>query len=199
MGQEIPCLVHFGGNLDKGKALLETSEILFRGDLRLKIPFSKIKDVRAADGELRVTTSEGLAVFELGAKAESWRDRILHPKSVIEKLGIKPGEAVTLYGAFEKNFLADLTKHGAKMSNRNSSLWILLAAESRDELQGVKSVAKSLSGPAALWIIYPKGQKVITEGDVRGAGLKAGLTDVKVAKFSETHTALKFVIPKAKR
>jgi hypothetical protein len=34
---------------------------------------------------------------------------------------------------------------------------------------------------------------------VRGAGLKAGLVDVKVAGFSETHTALKFVIPKGKR
>jgi len=34
---------------------------------------------------------------------------------------------------------------------------------------------------------------------VRSAGLKAGLVDIKVVSFSATHTALKFVLPKAKR
>jgi hypothetical protein len=46
-----------------------------------------------------------------------------------------------------------------------------------------------------LWIVYPKGQKSITENDVIAAGRKTGLKDVKVVGFSATHTALKFVIP----
>jgi hypothetical protein len=56
-----------------------------------------------------------------------------------------------------------------------------------------------LKGAAALWIVYPKGQKDITENDVLAAGRKAGLKDVKVVGFSPTHTALKFVIPVARR
>jgi len=32
-----------------------------------------------------------------------------------------------------------------------------------------------------------------------GAGKRAGLVDVKVARYSETHTAEKFVIPLARR
>ena len=56
-----------------------------------------------------------------------------------------------------------------------------------------------MKGPAALWIVYPKGQKAITENDVIAAGRKAGLKDVKVVAFSPTHTALKFVIPLAQR
>lgn len=35
--------------------------------------------------------------------------------------------------------------------------------------------------------------------DVLQAGRQAGLTDTKVARFSGTHTALKFVIPLARR
>lgn len=31
------------------------------------------------------------------------------------------------------------------------------------------------------------------------AGKEAGLVDIKVVRFSETHTALKFVIPLARR
>jgi len=60
-------------------------------------------------------------------------------------------------------------------------------------------VSKSMKGAAALWIVYPKGQKQITENDVLAAGRKCGLKDVKVVGFSTTHTALKFVIPLSDR
>ncbi len=198
MGQEIPCVARFEGKRAAGKALLESTEILFRGEFRLKIPIKDVREIKAVDGELRVTTAEGLAVFELGAKAEKWRDKILNPKSVIEKLGVKAGDAVRLHGAFEKSFHEALRKQGAKIIAANGAPWSFFAAETRAELAQVKAVSKSLRGADALWIVYPKGQKSITESDVRGVGLRAGLTDVKVASFSETHTALKFVIPKGK-
>jgi hypothetical protein len=54
-------------------------------------------------------------------------------------------------------------------------------------------------GAVALWVIYPKGQQHVTQGDVLSAGRKARLTDIKVMRFSGTHTALKFVIPINKR
>ena len=199
MGQEIACIAHFDGKSARGKALLETAEILFRGEMRLRIPFSSIKEVAATEGGLRVKTAEGVAVFELGDKAEKWREKILHPKPLIEKLGVRPGEAVSLHGTFEKGFRDDLKKYGAKMGTGAGAPWVFLAANEVRELASIKKMAKGLQGAAALWIVYPKGQKSITEHDVRGAGLKAGLVDVKVAGFSATHTALKFVVPKTKR
>jgi hypothetical protein len=59
--------------------------------------------------------------------------------------------------------------------------------------------AGALKRNGAIRVVYPKGRKDITENDVRQAGLRAGLVDVKVARFSETHTALKFVIPVRRR
>jgi hypothetical protein len=56
-----------------------------------------------------------------------------------------------------------------------------------------------MKGTVALWIVYPKGRKDITEIDVLSTGRKAGLKDIKVVGFSTTHTALKFVIPLDKR
>ena len=50
-----------------------------------------------------------------------------------------------------------------------------------------------------MWVVYPKGRTDPSEVDVLEAGKAAGLVDVKVARFSETHTALKFVIPVARR
>jgi len=199
MGQEITCRAQFGGKFSEGKALLESSEIAFRGDFRLKIPFASIKDIKAVDGQLRMKTTDGLAVFELGARAEKWRDKILNPKSVIEKLGVKSGDEVALHGSFDRNFHETLKKHGAKISNTGDPAWIFFQAQARGELSKVKTIANNLKGATALWLVYPKGQKEITEADVREAGLKSGLKDVKVASFSDTHTALKFVLPKDKR
>lgn len=202
MGKELNCSVRFGKQQSEGKALLETNEILFRGDFRLKIPFCTIKSAKAVDGELRLQTADGLAVFRLGAAAEKWCDKILHPKSRIEKLGVKPGAKVALVGAFDAEFLREvgsLTKSVSKGKAASDSDWIFFAADSNADLASLSKISKSIQGAAALWIVYPKGQKHITENDVLVAGRKAGLKDVKVVGFSPTHTALKFVIPLASR
>lgn len=202
MGNEATCKVRFGKQESEGKALLETSEVLFRGDFRLKIPFSNIKSAKTVDGELRLQTAEGLASFHLGAAAEKWLEKILHPKSRIEKLGVKPGAKVSLLGEFEAGFLSEvqaLTKSVTKGKPAPDSGQIFLAADSREGFSTLSRIAKTMSGAAALWIVYPKGQKHITENDVLAAGRKSGLKDVKVVGFSATHTALKFVIPLANR
>jgi hypothetical protein len=202
MGHEALCTVRYGGETFSGKALLESSEVLFRGQTRIKIPFSAIKSLQARNGELHIRTADGLTVFDLGEQAEKWHHKIANPKTVLEKLGVKPGESVILEGKFPDDFLQNLKEHAAAAGKRkadSSPPWIFLAAESREGLRRVPKIAKSMRGTTALWIVYPKGQKAITESDVRASGLKAGLTDIKVIAFSATHTALKFVIPRKKR
>ena len=202
MGNEVKCTAWLGNQQSEGMALLETSEILFRGKFRLKIPISTIKSAKAVDGELRLQTAEGAVVFGLGAAAEKWRDKILHPKSRIEKLGVKPGAKVSLLGDFDPEFLDELgklTKSVSKGKVAADSEWIFFAADSKEDLLALPKISKSLEGAAALWIVYPKGQMEITENDVLAAGRKCGLKDVKVVGFSSTHTALKFVIPLSNR
>jgi hypothetical protein len=202
MGNEASCKVQFGKQQSEGRALLETSEIFFRGEFRLKIPFSTIKSAKAVDGELRLQTAEGLAVFHLGATAEKWCDKILHPKSRIEKLGVKPKAGVSLLGDFDAEFLDELgklTKSVSKGKVTADSEWIFFAADSKGDLGDLPKISKSMKGAAALWIVYPKGQKDITENDVLRVGRKVGLKDVKVVGFSPTHTALKFVVPLSHR
>jgi hypothetical protein len=202
MGNEVKCRVQFGKQHGEGRALLETSEILFRGDFRLEIPFSTIKSAKAVDGELRLQTPEGLAVFHLDAAAEKWCGKILHPKSRIEKLGVKRDAKVSLLGGFDPDFLkeiAALTKSVSKDKVAKDMEHIFFAADSKEDLGALSKISKSMQGAAALWIVYPKAQKQITENDVLAAGRKVGLKDVKVVGFSSTHTALKFVIPVNKR
>jgi hypothetical protein len=205
VGQEAICTMRYGKRPLVGKALLETSEVIFRpsnGGSRVTIAFSTIKSAKAVDGELRLQTPEGLAIFELGAAAEKWCKKILHPKTRAEKLGVKEGGSVSLIGAFDEEFLRELrgavqNVHDGKI-DAGSEL-IFLSADSAKELVGIGKAAKAMKGATGLWVVYPKGNKEITENGVLSAGRKAGLKDVKVVGFSRTHTALKFVVPVAER
>jgi hypothetical protein len=210
VGNEATCVVKFGKQKARGKALLETSEVIFRsedGALRLKLPFAELKSASAGDGELRLETAEGPAIFQLGANAAKWCEKILHPKTRLEKLGIKPNAAVSLIGNFAADFLGELRSVTKNLSSTGTNVgkaapdaeWIFFSADTSKDLSLVAKLAKSLKCAAALWIVYPKGQKQITETDVLAAGRKCGLKDVKVVGFSPTHTALKFVVPLADR
>jgi hypothetical protein len=205
MGNEATCIVRLGKQKSVGKALLETSELIFRptdGGARLKIPFATIKSAKVNDGELRMETADQAVVFELGATAGKWCQKILHPKTRAEKLGVKAGMNVSLLGKFEKEFLQELRRATADIHNSKTdagSELIFFSTQSAQDLSGIGKVAKSVKGATGLWVVYPKGQKGITENDVISAGRKTGLKDVKVVGFSPTHTALKFVLPVSKR
>lgn len=200
MGAELECRAKFGTKSSAGRALLETNEIIFRGEFRLKIPLKQISSVRAANGNLTVKSPEGEAVFALGPAAEKWADKILHPKSVIEKLGVRPGQKIVVLGVKDESFLAGLASI-ARFSIRVAPNCdaIFFGADALTDLKKIRQLSKSLAPAGALWIIYPKGCKDIRESDVSAAGRSAKLKDVKVVGFSATHTALKFVIPIADR
>jgi hypothetical protein len=206
MGNEANCNMTIGKQKRAGSALLETSEIIFRpadGSPRLKIPFVTIKSAKFVAGNLHLETADGKISFDLGPTAAKWCDKILHPKTRVEKLGVKPQSTVSLIGDFDGDFQKELRAATLNVSAGKFSAasdLIFLSVSSRQELSALAtSAAKHLSGSTALWVVYPKGKKEITENDVLTAGRKAGLKDVKVVGFSPTHTALKFVVPVAKR
>jgi hypothetical protein len=202
MGREIQCRAKSGEKWHQGKALLETNEVIFRGDLRLKIPFAELKSVTARDGELHLKWSGNTAVFELGPQAEKWAHTILHPKSTVEKLGIKPGLKVSAVHMPDDTTMKDARKTAAEFADAKplkESDAIFFGAMAESELSGIKRLLPSLAGNGALWVVYPKGRKEITELQVLAAGRAAGLYDIKVVSYSAAHTALKFVRPKDKR
>ncbi len=202
MGSEVLCAVRSGGKTASGKALLETNEIIFRGAYGLKIPFRTLKSVVARDGELHLSWPGSSAVFELGRQAEKWAHKILHPKSMAEKLGIQPGLVISAIAMGDGSFLEGVRASSKSFSDsrglKNSDL-IFVGAGKAAELSRIARLAPSLATAGALWIVYPKGRPEITQLQVLESGRASGLVDVKVVSFSSTHTALKFVRPKASR
>ena len=186
MGQEIKCKVEFGKESSEGKALLESTEVLFRGGFRLKIPFQTITGLDAAAGKLKIQFAEGSATFHLGPAAEKWAAKIRNPPSRLDKLGVKPGTKVHLINKHDDDFRKELEERGAVLSKTKPDL-VFLSVKNKDQLVEMAYLTGS-----PVWVIYPKGIQAVTESDVIAAGRSVGFSDVKVASFSATHTALKF-------
>ena len=208
MGLEAICAATLDGEQARGKALLETTEVIFRSagsGLRARVPFAEIEDVAVAGETLTLTWRGGTLALELGAAAPKWAAKIKNPPSRIQKLGVRPGARVALVGdfAFDPSFEGELVTGGvgdAAATTRTPVDVLFYAPTTRAALDRLAALAKRLAPTGALWIVRPKGKDTpVTENDTRRAGLAAGLVDVKVAAFSATHTAEKFVIPVAKR
>ena len=133
-------------------------------------------------------------------KREAERD--YSHRLLIDKLGVKPGQRIAVLGVESAEFLKELSvcvpeySRGKRVANADL---IFFSAEARGDLARLEALGRSIAKNGAVWVVYPKGQAHIRETDVIQAGKLAGLTDNKVCSFSATHTALRFVIPVAKR
>lgn len=201
MGLEAKCKLHHQGKILAGKALLETDFLAFRGELKLTIPFKMITSIRATEGRLKVVFAREVAVFDLGQQATKWAERILHPKSLIDKLGVKPNQTAIVVGITDRKFLRQLKERTPNVSHgrlRKRADHIFFDAETKGDLRRLKPLEKFIAQDGAIWVVAPKGRPQIKESDVLQAGRAADLLDVKVVAFSATHTAHKFVIPRVR-
>jgi hypothetical protein len=202
MGLEATCEVRYGKQVSAGKARLETTELLFRGDFRLEIPLPDVRSVEARKGELVVAWAGGQAAFALGKDAEKWARKVRYPRGLLDKLGVKPGARVAVVGAFPDAFLKDLAARTEDLSTgkpRQDTDLVFVAMSARKDLARLPTLRAALKPEGGIWVVWPKGRKAFREDDVRAAGPGAGLVDVKVVSFSDTLSGLKMVIPVAQR
>jgi hypothetical protein len=201
MGHTLNCEATFKRQRSAGRAELEADYVLFRGDFRVRLPLAAITGVSTRDGVLTLKSAQGTLTLVLGERAETWAAAIKTPKTRLAKIGVKPGQRVSLDGVKEPAFLDELKAMGADVSDRlrKSSDVVFVLVESAADLKKIARAGASLVPDGALWAIRRKGVAEASEALTMAAGKAAGLVDVKVVRFSETHTAEKFVIPKARR
>ena len=204
MGREAACRARLGDESAAGKALLETSEVIFRGDgLRFVIPFAEIRRLAVRGSALEIGWGKRTAVLELGPQAAAWAARIKNPPGRLDKLGVKPGLTVSVVGALEPAFLDELRARTDRVATgrpRAGSDLLFFAVAAPADLARLPALKTHLQPAGALWVVRAKGPAApVSESATRTAGLAAGLVDTKVVAFSQTHTAERFVIPSRQR
>lgn len=196
------CHGRLGAQEGNGKALLETDEVIFRGGFRVKVPLAAVTAVTVRGNFLTLAWPGGKLTLTLGKDAPAWAKAITHPKTVIEKLGVKPGLHVVIVGRFETSFRTEImdalgVKPGVKPVPGCDLVFVLLTHEG-DEAR-LRELIPAIAPDGAIWAVFPRGRKDLSEDTVRTAARGMGLVDIKVARISETHGSLKLVIPRAER
>jgi hypothetical protein len=187
------------------KLHLDGQKLDLRDELKLSIPLKEVRQAVAKDGQLTITWNDDKIALDVGDKAERLADKILHPPSLLDKLGIKPKSTVSIVGLDDKSFLQDLrgrTNAVTDGSVKPQSDVVIMLATRRTNLDRLKTLRRSLKSDGAIWVLWKKGLKdanAVKEDDVRNTAKTHGLVDVKVASFSDELSALKLVIPRALR
>jgi hypothetical protein len=122
-------------------------------------------------------------------------------KPLLDKLGVKPGMRVAVLGLSDQGFLDELRTRTDDVSIRRRARCDLLFVgfTDREDLVRLRTHRDFIAPNGAIWAVWPKGRRELTENDVRDAALEVGLVDVKVVAFSEALSALKLVIRVADR
>ncbi|MGZ3474199.1 MAG: hypothetical protein ACXWUG_07745 [Polyangiales bacterium] len=199
MGRERDCKATIEGKTIEGRALLETDEVIFRSKgAPLRLKFASLKKVEAKNGKLELDD----VVLALGDDAPKWAEAIKNPKGRIQKLGVKAGQKIVALAIDDESFLAELravTPEASTTLKGDDLDLVFYGASTKKSLDRLAALKTRIAAAGAIWIVRPKGIAAITEADVRLAAQAVDLVDVKVVKFSETHTAEKLVIPVVKR
>ena len=121
---------------------------------------------------------------------------------LIDKLGVKLGQAVCAIGITDETFWEQLRERTADVlvdQVAPGSDAIVYAAPDPSFLDRLPELMAHIKPNGMIWVVSPKGRKEYKDTDVMNAGLAVGLVDVKVCSFNQQLTATKFVIPVAKR
>lgn len=122
-------------------------------------------------------------------------------KSLVEKLGIKPGMRIAIFGApigFRATLGALPRGVSVTATPRGTLPFIHFFTKQRAILeQRLPSLKRALAQDGALWVSWPKQTSGvatdITEDVVREVALAGGLVDVKVCAVDEVWSGLKLV------
>ena len=186
-----------------GTAHLETTELRFRGERSLRIPLASVSAVDVRDGSLHVTHAEGVAVLALGeSTAAKWAQKIVSPRTLADKLGVKSGMVVTVIDVSDEAILGDIAARGASVVRgkvAKGAAMVLWRIEKASALKKLPAMVGRLAMDGAIWVVHPRGNADVADTVIFAAARAAGLTYTKVVRFSDTDTAEKLVIPVGSR
>jgi len=197
--------VRLGEAAGRARVLLETDELIFRGEVKGRVPFTALTRIEPGPDGLGLAWPGGEATVDLSEReAGQWADRIAHPPTLLDKLGVTDGTRVAVVDPDhlldgDGAFAAELAGRAVKLVRRGPADVVVWPVDGAADLARLPSLIPRFEPAGALWAVWPKGRKELNDNHIREAARDAGLVDVKVARFSATHSALKLVVPKAKR
>jgi hypothetical protein len=124
-------------------------------------------------------------------------------RPLVDKLGVTRGARVAIV-AFPDPTLRELLRTRTDDITEGEPApdtdLVFLGAEAAAELAILPRLRARLRPSGAIWVVSRKGRAgTLRDVEVIAAAVASGLVDNKVVSYSETHTALRLVIPRGLR
>lgn len=188
MGLELLCRARIEDEEVEGKLHLDSKELRFVGggySTRWVLPLGPGIKMSDKDGWLCLAIADYQEEFELAGELEKWRKKILNPPGIRQKLGLKPGMRVWVDGEPP----VDLEGCEEVGSIEAADLGLLILG-GREDLGRFLNLAGT---DRPVWVIYPKGGKMIREAEVMEIAQQMGMGASKTAAVNERLTGMRFM------
>jgi len=184
--------------------LIETDDLIVRGSARVKIARTSIESVATNAGVLTVTAPTATLSLSLGeVNAAKWRARLEQPpKRLIDKLDVRTDAKVWLFHVDDETLIGQLAAQTTNVVSGRSARQcdvVFVGVEQTEQLDRIGRAMDAIRDDGAIWVIHPKGKAGVADTAIFKKAVEIGLTYVKVARVSDTHTAEKLVRPLAGR
>jgi len=194
MGLEAQCTCRLNDSSGEVRVLLETRELILRGELKRKFPIATIAQIRVDGDDLRFRAGKEKVALALGAAlAERWAKKLAAPpRTLAQKLGIGQASKAFVIGAREDPALRDALADAAAAGPEEAklSLAVVMDAEALDQALRAHD---ALPSSAPIWIVYRKGSSAaFGEAAVRRIMRAAGYIDSKVSAVFDAFSAARY-------
>lgn len=192
MGLEAESQLMFDGRSVPAKALLETHELILRGEVRRRIQIVELEDVHVAGDQLLFAHDGGDYALTLPpGQADKWLRKITTPApSLARKLGIDTDHLALVIGTTDDPAVTAALEGATTGDYVQASQAVVIADSPQDLAAGLAQVVPH---GLPVWIIYPKGAaSSLPESAVRTHLRALNYVDIKTSGVSDRLTALKF-------
>ncbi|SIQ95569.1 hypothetical protein SAMN05880582_10534 [Rhizobium sp. RU20A] len=193
MGREALIHAEIGSEAGEVRALLESTEMILRGEIGRRYPKEAMTEVTVVGGVLHFRFADESVRLHLGGKmAQSWAAAIAKPPpSLRVKLGLDKGSLAMLIGEITDAALAEATAGSLVAHGAEAQMMIAVI-----DNPGTLAEARRIHGcfpTLPLWTVYPKGSGV-SFGDtaIRALLREAGFRDTKSCAVSDQFTATRY-------
>jgi hypothetical protein len=193
MGREALATCNWQGETTQVKALLEATEIILRGDVRLRLLRQDISSIHLDGETLTLGTRETSLVLTFqNGEAKKWSNALEKPPPTLaEKLGIGVLTKVHVIGHLDDATLRHAVENCQTQSPANAALFLACLGTSSD-LDSMLSIVSPF-GDRHVWCVYPKGKHAsVTDGDIRNFMRGHGYIDSKTSGISDRLTATRY-------
>ena len=197
MGREASCTARVGDETAEVAALLESTTVVLRGDIKRRYEIAALQNLRLEGDELRFEAGEEAVALTLGDKeGAKWLKKLqTPPPTLAAKLGVSAENPALLIGPTVGSLdpaLAEALAGGITTNLREARMLVAVLSNASELPRMAEFHADMIC--KTVWVVYPKGPEAMpSEAEVRLAMRNWGYVDNKTSAVSDRLTATRYV------